>query len=265
MADSAKNFVFIVAYASRTARGVKHSLDPVVEDWYKQPAMTSPARRKDVNHPDGPGAWRVLIADDHEMIRQGLRQLLTRAFPKAGFGEADTGDEALDQVRRQTWDIVLLDLTMPGRNGMDVLKRIVEAQPKTRVLVLSMHPEDQYALRVLKSGAAGYLTKHTDSGEILHAVRKVLAGQRYVSPALAETLAASLKARSGTPGHLLVSEQEQHVMRLIAAGRSIKEIAYELGVSVKTVSTRRVRLMEKLKLKTNADLIRYAVRQRQVD
>ncbi|MDB6023729.1 MAG: Two component transcriptional regulator, LuxR family [Pedosphaera sp.] len=208
---------------------------------------------------------RILIVDDHGIIRQGLRQILQEAFPKAVFGEANSGNEALEQVAKQRWDVVLLDITMPGKSGVDVLKQIVDAQPNIAVLVLSMHPEDQYAVRVLKSGAAGYITKNTASEEVVGAVKKVLAGGKYVSAALAENLAASLNAPADKAIHEILSDREYQVMRLIALGRSVKEIAFELSLSVKTISTYRTRIMEKTKLKTNAEIIRYAVHEKLVD
>jgi DNA-binding NarL/FixJ family response regulator len=208
---------------------------------------------------------RILIVDDHVMIRQGLRQILADAFPKATFGEAPSANHAMEQVAKQPWDVVLLDITMPGKSGLDVLKQMVEAQPNLAVLVLSMHPEDQYAVRVLKTGAAGYITKNTASEEVIGAVKKVLAGGKYVSSALAENLATSLNAPAGKAPHEMLSDREYQVMRMIAQGRSVKEIAFELSLSVKTISTYRTRIMEKTKLKTNADIIRYAVREKLVE
>jgi two-component system invasion response regulator UvrY len=211
------------------------------------------------------GAVRILIVDDHSIIRQGLRQLLADGFPSATFGEATNGSGALEQVTKHPWDVVLLDITMPGKGGLDVLKQIVSAQPNMAVLVLSMHPEDQYAVRVLRTGAAGYITKNTASEAVVGAVKKVLAGGRYVSPALAENLAASLNAPLEAPRHEVLSDREYQVMRLIAMGKSVKEIGFDLSLSVKTISTYRTRIMEKMQLKTNADIIRYAVHQKLVD
>jgi two-component system invasion response regulator UvrY len=208
---------------------------------------------------------RILIVDDHSIIRQGLRQLLAEEFTNATFGEANNGNEALDQIWKQPWDVVLLDITMPGKGGLDVLKQMVSAHPNMAVLVLSMHPEDQYAVRVLKTGAAGYITKNTASEEVVGAVKKVLAGGRYVSSSLAENLAASLNTPLEAPRHDVLSDREYQVLRLIAMGKSVKEIGFDLSLSVKTVSTYSTRIMEKLQLKTNADNIRYAVHQRLVD
>jgi len=205
---------------------------------------------------------RILIVDDHAIIRQGLKQLLADAFPDAGFGEADNGTQALEQIWKQPWDVVLLDITMPGKSGLDVLKQMVEAQPNVAVLVLSMHPEDQYAVRVLKAGAAGYLTKNTASEEVVGAVKKVLSGGKYVSAALAENLATGLNTRTE---HETLSDREYQVLRLIASGKSVKEIGYDLSLSVKTISTYRTRIMEKMSFKSNADIIRYAVHHKLVD
>jgi len=210
-------------------------------------------------------AIRILIVDDHVIIRQGLKQILALAFPGAEFGEAATAQAALEQIWKDPWHVVLLDITMPGKSGLDVLKQIVEAQPNLAVLVLSMHPEDQYAVRVLKTGAAGYITKNNASEEVVGAVKKVLTGGKYVSATLAESLASSLNAPAGKAPHEILSDREYQVMRLIAVGKSVKEISFDLSLSVKTISTYRTRIMEKMKLKTNADIIRYAVREKLVD
>jgi two-component system, NarL family, invasion response regulator UvrY len=207
-------------------------------------------------------ALRILIVDDHAIIRQGLRQLLADAFPETTFGEANNGAEALDLIWKQSWDVVLLDITMPGQSGLDVLKQMATAQPNLAVLVLSMHPEDQYAVRVLKAGAAGYITKNTASEEVVSAVKKVLAGGKYVSASLAETLAAGLITQNE---HEALSDREYQVLRLIAAGKSVKEIGYDLSLSVKTISTYRSRVMEKMNLKSNAEIIRYAMDHKLVD
>jgi two-component system, NarL family, invasion response regulator UvrY len=206
-----------------------------------------------------------LIVDDHAIIRQGLKQILADAFPNSTFGEAGDGPDALRRVRDRPWDIVLLDITMPGGGGLDALQQLVEARASMAVLVLSMHPEDQFAVRVLKAGAAGYITKNTASEEVVGAVRKVLAGGKYVSSALAETLASGLAPAAGTRPHELLSQREAQVMKLIAIGKSAKEIAADLALSVKTVSTYRARILEKMKFKTNADIIRYAMHEKLVE
>jgi DNA-binding NarL/FixJ family response regulator len=220
--------------------------------------------------PPGPAksadkAIRILIVDDHSIIRRGLKQILADEFKQAVFGEANDGNEALELVWKHPWDIVLLDISMPGKSGLDVLKQLAGARPNMAVLVLSMHPEDQYAVRVLKTGAAGYITKNNASEEVVGAVHKVLAGGKYVSSALAENLASSLNAPSGQLTHEVLSDREYQVLRQIAVGKTVKEIAFELSLSVKTISTYRTRIMQKMKLKTNADIIRYAVHEKLVD
>jgi DNA-binding NarL/FixJ family response regulator len=202
---------------------------------------------------------RILIVDGVGIIRQALKLILAKAFPKASLGEANNGTEAMERISETPWDVVLLELAMPGKSGLDVLKQMVDAQPNMAVLVRGMHPEHRYAVRVLKLGAAGYLTKNKAPEEVVSAVKKVVAGGKYVSPALAEDLAASLEAPPGKSTHELLSDREYQVMRLIAVGRSVREIAFDLSLSVKTISTHHARIMEKLKLKTNADVIRYAV------
>jgi len=206
-----------------------------------------------------------LVVDDHAIIRSGMKQILADAFSKAVFGEAENGFEALKKIPEKPWDIVLLDISMPGGSGLDVLKQLVEARPGMAVLVLSMHPEDQFAVRVLKAGAAGYVTKNTASEEVVGAVRKVLAGGKYISASLAENLVSGLNTGVTKFPHESLSERESQVMRLIALGKSAKEIAADLNLSVKTVSTYRTRVLEKMKLKTNADIIRYAMHEKLVE
>lgn len=204
---------------------------------------------------------RVLIADDHAIVRQGLKLVLADEFGDLVCGEACDSKEVLAQAARQPWDVVLLDITMPGQSGLEVLKQLKIDHPDIPVLVLSMHPEDQYAVRVLKAGAAGYLTKNTASETVAAAVRKVLAGGTYISHALAEDLAQDLTKPREKAAHQLLSDREYQIMRLIASGKSVKEISFDLGLSIKTVSTYRTRLLTKLKLTTTADVIRYAVRE----
>ncbi len=202
---------------------------------------------------------RVLIVDDHAIVRDGLRQILAGKFPHATFGQGRSATEALERVSKEKWDVMLLDITMPGPSGFDVLGQIKLLQPDIKVLVLTMHPEDQYAMRALKAGASGYLTKETASEEVVGAVNKVLAGGRYVSAAFAEKLVAQLNAPEQRAGHELLSDREYQVLRMTAAGRSVKEIAFDLSLSIKTVSTYRTRMMAKTGLKTNAAIIRYAL------
>lgn len=208
---------------------------------------------------------RVLIADDHAIFRLGLKDLLSSEFDKLTFAEARNADEALDQVRKQNWEIVILDISMPGRSGLDILQEIKRLRPKLPVLLLSMHPEEQFARRALKSGAAGYLTKESVPDELKKAVRKALGGGRYVSSALAEKLALDLDPGMETPLHDLLSDREFQVLRMVASGKTVKDIADELALSVKTVSTYRTRLLEKTRMKNNAELIRYAVQSHLVE
>ena len=208
---------------------------------------------------------RVLIADDHAVLRRGLREIIRESFPQVTFGEAKTAEEALESVRRQEWDVVILDISMPGRSGLDILADVKLLRPKLPVLFLSMHPEEQYARRSLKAGAAGYLTKDSVPDELKTAVLRVLAGGRYVSAALAEKLAFDLRSGSDLPLHELLSDREFQVLRMIAEGKTVKNIADEISLSVKTVSTYRARILEKTGLKTTAELIRFAIRSQLVD
>jgi two-component system, NarL family, invasion response regulator UvrY len=208
---------------------------------------------------------RILVADDHTVVRRGLIQILTEAFPDSTFGEAQNAQELLATVRRQDWELLMLDIAMPGRSGLDVLREIKELRPKMPVLVLSVHPEDQYAMRVLKSGASGYLTKDSAPLELVNAARKVLRGGRYVSPTLAEKLAVEVTEPSERPVHETLSDREMEVLRMIASGKTVSQIAEELRLSPKTVSTYRARLMEKMKMTTNAQLIHYAVKNQLVE
>jgi len=202
--------------------------------------------------------FRILIADDHATVRRGVKELLREEFPSAVFAEAATASEALDHCGRECWDLILLDITMPGRSGLDILRDLKLCCPRTAVLVQSMHAEDQFASRVLKGGAAGYVTKQTMPQELVRAARKVLAGGRYVSESFAEKLVATL-ADGEKAAHESLSDREFQVLRKLAAGQSLKEIGSELSLSIKTVSTYRTRLLQKLALGSNADLARYAV------
>jgi two-component system, NarL family, invasion response regulator UvrY len=202
---------------------------------------------------------RVLIADDHAVFRRGLKEILGEAFPKATFGEAQTAPETVECVQRQPWDVVILDISMPGKSGLDILSDLKRLRPKLPILFLSMHPEEQYARRALRAGAAGYLTKESVPEELKGAVRRVVAGGRYVSATLAERLAYDLREGADTPIHELLSDREFQVLRMIASGKTVKEIAEEICLSVKTVSTYRTRILEKTGMKTTAELIRYAL------
>ena len=188
---------------------------------------------------------RILIADDHAVVRQGLKQILAAEFRQAVFGEAGNGQQALDLVWKEHWDVLVLDITMPGQSGLDVLKAIKKSRPKLPVLMLSMHPEDQFAVRLLKIGAAGYMTKESAPAELVGAVKKVMAGGRYVSPALAEKMASFLAIDVQTLPHERLSDREFLVLRQIASGKTVTTIALELSLSVKTISTYRPRILQK--------------------
>ncbi|MFO0774747.1 MAG: response regulator transcription factor [Nitrospiraceae bacterium] len=202
---------------------------------------------------------RIVIADDHPIVRQGLLKIVTDAFTPIIVREADCGQAVLDLVRKEAWDAIVLDITLPDKNGLDVLKDIRTIRPAQRVLMLSFHSEEQYAIRALKAGAAGYLTKDHATTEIVHALTKVFQGGRYVSAALAERLADQLDAKTAAAPHEALSDREHEVLCLLAQGKTPTEIGDLLAVSVKTVSTYRARVLEKLNLQTTAELIRYAL------
>lgn len=202
---------------------------------------------------------KVLIVDDHAVVRAGLKQMLSGAADLSVVDEAESGAEALEKVRHNDYAIVVLDIAMPGKSGLDTLKEIKLERPNLPVLMLSMYPEDQYAIRVLRSGASGYLTKECVPEELTTAVRVVAKGRKYVSPSLAERLALNLESESKQELHELLSDREFQVLCLIAAGRTLAEMADELSISVKTVSTYRGRLLEKMQLKNNAELTSYAI------
>jgi DNA-binding NarL/FixJ family response regulator len=208
---------------------------------------------------------RFLIADDHAVVRRGLMEILGDEFANSAFGEAKTAQEALVQVQKQNWDVVILDISMPGKNGLDILAELKQLRPHAPVLVLSMHSEEQFARRALRGGAAGYLTKESVAEELVKAVRRVLSGGRYISASLAEKLAWDLEGKGEKPLHELLSNREFSVLRMIASGKAMKEIADELTLSVKTVSTYRRRILEKFEMRSNAELIRYAVQNHLVD
>ena len=201
---------------------------------------------------------RILIVDDHPVVRSGLRRIAEEDRGVAVTAEAGSGDEALTALRQHVADIVLLDVTMPGAPFTDTLRRLREEHPTVRVLVLSAHPEDQWAVRALRGGAAGYLTKDHSPEQLLDAIRRVHRGGRYVSPTLAERLATQLGQDFVGAPHEQLSDREFDVLRGLGTGRSVKEVAVDMRLSPKTVSTYRTRLMEKMHFKTNADLVRYA-------
>jgi DNA-binding NarL/FixJ family response regulator len=207
---------------------------------------------------------RILIADDHAVVRQGLKQILAAEFRHAVFGEASNGQQAIDLAWKSSWDVLVLDITMPGQSGLDVLKAIKKTRPKLPVLMLSMHPEDQFAVRMLKIGAAGYMTKESAPAELVGAVKKVMSGGRYVSAALAEKMAAFLALDVQTLPHERLSDREFLVLRQIASGKTVSAIAKELSLSVKTISTYRTRILEKTGMANSAELTHYAIQNKLV-
>lgn len=207
----------------------------------------------------------VLIADDHAVVRRGLREILADALPDATFAEAANGDELLKLLANSQAGLVVLDVNMPGRSGLDVLADLKRVYPRLPVIVLSVQPEDQFALRCLRAGASAYLNKDSAPEELANVVRKVLAGGRYISPHVADTMFAGLNDSGGKPLHELLSDREYEVMRMIVSGIALTDIAVRLHVSVKTVSSYRARILEKMRLKNNAELIRYALKHGLVD
>ena len=192
-------------------------------------------------------------------------QILAEEFPRTVFGEASNTRELMDRVQKQTWDVVLLDITMPGRNGLDVLKEMKQTRPRLPVLVLSMHPEDQFALRALQAGAAGYMTKESAAAALVKAIQDVIGGGTYISAAFAPRLARQIGGHTNKLVHEALSDRELEVMLLMARGKRVKDIAGELSLSVKTISTHRQHILRKLKLTNNAEIIHYALRNRLVD
>jgi len=207
----------------------------------------------------------VLIADDHAVVRRGLKDILADEFEMLHTSEACNAQETLKAARKQAWDIALLDIKMPGRSGLEVLEELKKLHPKMPVVMLSAFPEEDYALRAFKLGAAGYVSKESASDELFTAIRKALAGGRYVTSSLAEKLAATLAGDSPLTPHELLSNRELEVLRLIAAGKTIKETAGELSLSEKTVATYRLRISKKMGLSTNVELTRYALQHKLVD
>jgi two-component system, NarL family, invasion response regulator UvrY len=206
---------------------------------------------------------KILIADDHSIVREGLKYMLM-GFPEMVVaGEASNGQEVLDILRLgEKWDVVVLDISMPGKTGIEILQEIKQQYPKLPVLILSMHPEEQFAIRCLKAGASGYVGKQSVSVQLVEAIRKVHSGGKFLSPDLAERLAYYVEKDSDRPLHEMLSNREFQVMRLLAGGKTVTEIANELSLSVKTVSTYRTHILEKMDMKTNADLVQYAMQNR---
>lgn len=201
----------------------------------------------------------ILIADDHAVVRRGVKDILAETLPNLSFSEAGTGDEVLRLLFGTTFNLLVLDINMPGRSGLDVLRDVKHAYPRLPVIILSMHPEDQYALRCLRAGASAYINKDSAPDELSIATQKILSGGRYISPRMAEKLVSQFDEPTEKLPHELLSDREHEVMRMIASGVSLTEIGDRLHVSVKTVSTYRARIMEKMKMSSNAEVTRYAM------
>jgi two-component system invasion response regulator UvrY len=208
---------------------------------------------------------KIFIADDHAIVRKGLKQIISETADMVVSGEAGDGQEVLNKIRQNGFDVVLLDISMPGRTGLDILRELKSEKPKLHILVLSMYPEEQYAVRVLRAGASGYLTKESAPDELIAAIRRVSTGKKYVTPSLAEKLVVDLDVDLEKTPHEILSDREYQVMCLIASGKTVGEIAEKLALSAKTVSTYRSRILDKLKMKNNAELTHYAIQNRLVD
>lgn len=202
---------------------------------------------------------RIIIADDHTVVRKGLKQILLEEFPSAHIEEVSDAEELLKKVMKSEWDVVISDLSMPGRSGLESLQQIKQYYPRLPVLILSVHSEEHYAIRVLKAGASGYLSKDTASDELVKAVNRVLLGKKYITASIAEKLASTLDHDNEKPSHEHLSDREFEVLKLIAGGKSVSDIAAMLSLSVTTVSTYRARILTKMNMKTNADLTLYAI------
>jgi len=208
---------------------------------------------------------KILIIDDHEVVRDGVKKIFEEQPGTTAVGEAGTAQEALMLAREEEWDVAVLDLSLGGRSGLEVLKMLGQIRPQLPVLILSMHSEEQYARRAFRAGAAGYVTKDSSRAELAKAIDKVLKGGKYVTPALAEKLVLSLNRNSQLSRHETLSDREFEVMRLIASGKTVGEIAALLSLSNKTISTYRARILEKMEMKTNAQLTYYAIHNHLVD
>ena len=208
---------------------------------------------------------RVLIADDHPVVRHGLKQILASESQLSVVGEAKNGDEALEMARKLDWDVAVVDYSMPGMSGLELLKQFKREHPNRPVLILSMYPEEVHATRVLKAGAAGYLNKASACEELAHAIRKIAGGGKYISPSLAEKMVFELGPDAQKPLHEELSDREYRVMWLLASGKQVKQIAKEMFLSASTISTYRSRIFRKLQLTSNAGLVRYAIKHQLMD
>jgi two-component system invasion response regulator UvrY len=202
---------------------------------------------------------RILIADDHAIVRKGLKQLILEEYAHAEIGEANDAEELVKKAIFKEWDLVICDLHMPGRSGLDALKQIKQAIPKLPVLIMSMYPEDQYGVRVIKAGAAGYLSKVSIHDVLIKAIQTVLSGKKFITPAIAEKLADVFYTGTEQPTHQSLSDREFEVFKLLASGKKVSEIAHQLSLSATTVSTYRFRVLEKMNMRSNTDLARYAL------
>ena len=208
---------------------------------------------------------RILLVDDHPIVRHGIKQVLTGAFHPALVGEAATAEEGMNELRNENWDVMVLDLTLPGASGLDLLKELRRERPALPVLVLSMHPHDQFARRAMNAGASGYLTKDSPPTELVKAVGEVMAGRGYLNPELVDGITTGHAAPHNQRPHDLLSDREYQVLRLIASGLTVSQIAARLSLSVKTISTYRARVIEKMEMKTTAELMHYAIHHGLVD
>jgi two-component system invasion response regulator UvrY len=208
---------------------------------------------------------KIIIVDDHSVVRKGLKQIIEETPDLFVSDEASSGNELLEKVRQNKYDVVLLDISMPGKDGLDTLKDLKIEKPELPVLMFTVYPEEQYALRVLKAGAAGYINKECEPEELIEAIRKVSMGRKYISPDLAEILASNLDSGNQAMLHENLSDREFQVMCLIASGKTVKDIAKQLNLSINTISTYRIRILEKMSMKSNAELTHYAIKNGLVD
>ncbi len=203
---------------------------------------------------------RIIIVDDHPIFREGLKKIISESHDIIIADEVSTGKDLLERVRKNNYDVIILDISLPDMSGLEVLRNLQNIRKRPPVLIISMHPEEQYAVRALKTGASGYLTKGSIPDELMTAIRRVAAGRKYVSPSLAEKLATDLNNKSEQPAHEKLSDREYQVMVMLASGKSTKEIANQLSLSLPTISTYRSRILQKINLKNNAELIHYAIK-----
>jgi len=208
---------------------------------------------------------RIVIADDHTIVREGLKQVLSAASDLTVVGEAQNGHEVLQRVREQDFDVLLLDMSMPGKSGIELIKQVRAEKPKLRIMVLSMHQEPQYAVRAIRAGASGYLTKESAAAQLVSAIRKVAAGGAFITDAVAEQLALGAMPQADGPPHRLLSDREFQVFRLLVAGKTVSEVAEQLNLSVNTVSTHKARTMQKMNMSNPTELIRYAIQHGLID